>query len=123
MLRVLPSIVKHDTVVPARERYGNPEIPKWMLCSASSGQYTAEATPLWWHPEWRGIIVRGSSQYMSPTFDLPQFPDGRSPIDRIVDMGFVGVNQNNISRADAAQSKWKALLAYNELHPQWYLEP
>lgn len=123
-----PRSFRHGTVengafIPARDRYDAPGIPNWMLWSAYRGQYADEATPIWWHPEWRDIIVRGGSPYKSPSHNHSQFPEGRSSIDRIVDMGFDGVYLDNVSRADASEANWDALQAYNNAHPRWYLEP
>ena len=115
--------VENGTFIPARERFSNAGIPNWLLWSAYSGQYTDEATPVWWHPEWRDIIVRGGSRYKSPGYDHSLFPEGRSSIDRIVDMGFDGVYLDNVSRATSSGAKWTALQAYNKAHPRWYLEP
>ena len=81
------------------------------------GQYASESTPIWWHPEWRDIIVRGGSPYKSPTYNHSQFADGRSSIDRIVDMGFDGVYLDNVSRATSSGDKWTALQAYNKANP------
>lgn len=119
----LHGTVDNGTFKPARERYHDPDIPNWMLWSAYSGQYADEATPIWWHPEWRDIIVRGGSPYKSPNYNHSQFADGRSSIDRIVDMGFDGVYLDNVSRAAASSAKWDALQAYNNVHPRWYLKP
>jgi endo-alpha-1,4-polygalactosaminidase (GH114 family) len=88
-----------------------------------SGQYADEATPIWWHPEWRDIIVRGGSPYKNPSYDHSMFPDGRSSIDKIVDMGFDGVYLDNVSRATSSVANWTALQTYNNANPGWYLEP
>jgi endo-alpha-1,4-polygalactosaminidase (GH114 family) len=119
----LHGTVENDTFIPARERFRNVGIPNWMLWSAYSGQYADEATPIWWHPEWRDIIVRGGSPYKNPKYNHSQFADGRSSIDKIVDMGFDGVYLDNVSRATSSGAKWTALQAYNNAHPRWYLEP
>lgn len=119
----LHGAVENGVFIPARERFSNVGIPNWMLWSAYSGQYADEATPIWWHPEWRDIIVRGGSPYKSPSHNHSQFPDGRSSIDRIVDMGFDGVYLDNVSRAASSGANWAALQAYNNAHPRWYLEP
>ncbi len=119
----LHGAVERGTFIPARERFGNANIPNWMLWAAYSGQYADEATPIWWHPEWRDIIVRGGSPYKKPTYNHSQFVDGRSSIDKIVDMGFDGVYLDNISRANTSGAKWTALQTYNNAHPGWYLEP
>ena len=115
--------VESGTFIPARERFKDDGIPNWMLWAAYRGQYASESTPIWWHPEWRDIIVRGGSPYKSPDYDHSQFADGRSSIDRIVDMGFDGVYLDNVSRATAFDANWAALQAYNDAHPRWYLEP
>ncbi|MFO7889400.1 MAG: hypothetical protein R6V04_03575 [bacterium] len=119
----LRGTVENGTFIPARKRFGRSDIPNWMLWAAYSGQYASESTPIWWHPEWRDIIVRGGSSYKHPGFDHSQFAEGRSSIDRIVDMGFDGVYLDNVSRADSSAAKWDALQAYNNAHPGWYLEP
>ncbi|MEJ2637550.1 MAG: hypothetical protein P8184_19965 [Calditrichia bacterium] len=115
--------VENGTFIPARERFSDAGVPNWMLWSAYRGQYASESTPIWWHPEWRDIIVRGGSKYKNPGFNHSQFADGRSSIDRIVDMGFDGVYLDNVSRATSSRDKWAALQAYNNEHPRWYLEP
>ena len=119
----LRGTVEDGIFIPARERFKDPNIPNWMLWSAYRGQYASESTPIWWHPEWRDIIVRGGSPYKNPGFNHSQFADGRSSIDRIVDMGFDGVYLDNVSRATSSGDKWAALQAYNNAHPRWYLEP
>lgn len=119
----LHGAVESGTFIPARERFLDVGIPNWMLWSAYSGQYADEATPIWWHPEWRDIIVRGGSPYKSPSYNHTLFADGRSSIDKIVDMGFDGVYLDNVSRATSSGAKWTALQAYNNAHPGWYLEP
>lgn len=119
----LHGAVENGTFIPARERFWDVGIPNWMLWSAYSGQYADEATPIWWHPEWRDIIVRGGSPYKSPSYNHSQFPEGRSSIDRIVDMGFDGVYLDNVSRATSSIGNWIALQAYNNANPRWYLEP
>jgi len=119
----LRGTVENGTFIPARKRFGRSDIPNWILWAAYRGQYASESTPIWWHPEWRDIIVRGGSSYKNPDFDHSQFPDGRSSIDRIVDMGFDGVYLDNVSRATSSQANWTALQAYNNAHPKWYLEP
>jgi endo-alpha-1,4-polygalactosaminidase (GH114 family) len=115
--------VENGTFIPARERFGDVSIPNWMLWAAYRGQYASESTPIWWHPEWRDIIVRGGSPYKSPSYNHSLFADGRSSIDRIIDMGFDGVYLDNVSRATSSGAKWTALQAYNNAHPEWYLEP
>lgn len=119
----LHGAVERGTFIPARERFWDVGIPNWMLWSAYTGQYTDEATPIWWHPEWRDIIVRGGSPYKNPGHDHSPFEDGRSSVDRIVDMGFDGVYLDNVSRATSSVANWTALQAYNNTHPEWYLEP
>lgn len=119
----LHGTVENGNFIPARERFWDFGIPNWMLWSAYSGQYADEATPIWWHPEWRDIIVRGGSPYKSPTYNHSLFEDGRSSIDRIVDMGFDGVYLDNVSRATSSSANWTALQAYNNANPKWYLEP
>ena len=119
----LRGTVEGGTFIPARERFSNAGIPNWMLWSAYSGQYASESTPIWWHPEWRDIIVRGGSPYKNPMYNHSMFSDGRSSIDKIVDMGFDGVYLDNVSRATSSGAKWTALQAYNNAHPGWYLEP
>jgi len=119
----LRGTVENGTFIPARERFKNDKIPNWQLWSAYRGQYASESTPIWWHPEWRDIIIRGGSKYKSPGHDHSQFPEGRSSIDRIVDMGFDGVYLDNVSRATSSGTNWTALQAYNNAHPRWYLEP
>ena len=115
--------VENGTFIPARERFWDMGIPNWMLWPAYAGQYADEMTPLWWHPEWRDIIVRGGSPYKSTRFNHAPFEDGRSSIDRIVDMGFDGVYLDNVSRAASSGANWAALQAYNNANPRWYLEP
>ena len=119
----LHGVVENGIFIPARERFWDVGIPNWMLWSAYSGQYADEATPIWWHPEWRDIIVRGGSPYKNPGYDHSLFADGRSSIDKIVDMGFDGVYLDNVSRAISSGANWTALQAYNNAHPRWYLEP
>jgi endo-alpha-1,4-polygalactosaminidase (GH114 family) len=119
----LHGAVESGTFIPARERFRDVGIPNWMLWSAYSGQYADEATPIWWHPEWRDIIVRGGSPYKNPSYDHSMFPDGRSSIDKIVDMGFDGVYLDNVSRATSSVANWTALQTYNNANPGWYLEP
>lgn len=128
MVNASPRSFRHGAVengifIPARERFSKDGIPNWMLWSAYSGQYADEATPIWWHPEWRDIIVRGGSTYKSPAYNHSLFADGRSSIDKIVDMGFDGVYLDNISRATTSGDKWTALQIYNNVHPKWYLVP
>lgn len=115
--------VENGTFIPARERFKDDSIPNWQLWAAYRGQYASESTPIWWHPEWRDIIIRGGSPYKSPNHNHSQFPDGRSSIDRIVDMGFDGVYLDNVSRATSSRDNWTALQAYNNAHPRWYLKP
>lgn len=119
----LHGTVENGTFIPARERFGDDDIPNWMLWSAYSGQYADEATPIWWHPMWRDIIVRGGSPFKNPRYDHSLFADGRSSIDKIVDMGFDGVYLDNVSRATSSVANWTALQAYNNANPKWYLEP
>jgi hypothetical protein len=114
--------VENGTFIPAREIFKDSTIPNWMLWAAYRGQYASESTPIWWHPEWRDIIIRGGSKY-NPGNGHSQFEDGRSSIDRIVDMGFDGVYLDNVSRAAVSDDKWNALQAYNNAHPRWYLKP
>ncbi len=114
--------VENGKFIPARERAWDVGIPNWILWPAYSGQYADESTPLWWHPEWRDIIVRGGSPYKNPNFNQSPFPDGRSSIDRIVDMGFDGAYLDNVSRATSSSANWTALQAYNKEHPKWYLD-
>ncbi len=115
--------VENGIFIPARERYWDVGIPNWMLWPAYSGQYADEATPIWWHPEWRDIILRGGSPYKNSRFNHSQFEDGRSSIDRIIDMGFDGVYLDNVSRATSSGANWTALQTYNNSNPGWYLEP
>jgi len=119
----LRGTVESGTFIPARERFSDVGIPNWSLWSAYRGQYASESTPIWWHPEWRDIIVRGGSPYKNPRYNHSQFADGRSSIDKIVDMGFDGAYLDNVSRATSSGAKWTALQAYNNAHPGWYLEP
>ena len=119
----LHGAVESSTFIPARKRFKDEGIPNWMLWSAYSGQYADEATPIWWHPEWRDIIVRGGSTYKSSSYDHSLFEDGRSSIDRIVDSGFDGVYLDNISRATSSGAKWSALQVYNNENPGWSLKP
>lgn len=119
----LHGIVENGTFKPARERFWDVGIPNWMLWSAYVGQYADEATPLWWHPEWRDIIIRGGSKYKNPGYDHSPFAEGRSSIDKIVDMGFDGAYLDNVSRATSSGANWTALQAYNNANPKWYLEP
>lgn len=114
--------VEDGKFVPAPKRFHDRHIPSWILWPAYSGQYADESTPLWWHPEWRDIIIRGGSKYKNPRFNQSPFPEGRSSIDRIVDVGFDGVYLDNVSRATTSVSKWTALQAYNNAHPKWYLK-
>jgi len=118
----LQGIVENGKFVPARERFWDVGIPNWILWSAYSGQYANESTPIWWHPEWRDIIVRGGSSYKNPNYNSHSlFEDGRSSTDKIVDMGFDGVYLDNVSRASAGGANWAALQAYNNENPRWYL--
>jgi endo-alpha-1,4-polygalactosaminidase (GH114 family) len=119
----LRGIVENGTFIPARERFGDVRIPNWLLWAAYRGQYASETTPIWWHPEWRDIIVRGGSPYKNPRYNHSLFAGGRSSIDKIVDMGFDGVYLDNVSRAAVSGAKWTALQEYNNAHPRWYLEP
>jgi endo-alpha-1,4-polygalactosaminidase (GH114 family) len=119
----LRGAVESGTFIPARERFRDAGIPNWMLWPAYSGQYADESTPIWWHPEWRDIMVRGGSAYKNPGYNHSPFADGRSSIDKIVDMGFDGVYLDNVSRATSSGANWSALQAYNNAHPRWYLEP
>ncbi len=80
----LHGAVESGTFIPARERFSDAVIPNWILWSAYSGQYADEVTPIWWHPEWRDIIVRGGSPYKNPNHKHSQFPEGRSSIDRSI---------------------------------------
>jgi len=114
--------VENGKFIPARERFANAGNPNWILWPAYSGQYAEESTPIWWHPEWRDIIVRGGSKYKNPRFNHSRFADGRSSIDKIVDMGFDGVYLDNVSRATSSGANWTALQAYNKAHPKWYLD-
>lgn len=114
--------VENGRFIPAPQRFLNSGVPNWILWPAYSGQYAEESTPIWWHPEWRDIIVRGGSRYKNPKYDHSRFPDGRSSIDRIVDIGFDGVYLDNVSRATTSVANWNALQAYNNEHPKWYLE-
>jgi len=115
--------VENGKFIPPRERFANAGSPNWILWPAYTGQYAEESTPIWWHPEWRDIIVRGGSKYKNPRFNNSRFADGRSSIDRIVDVGFDGVYLDNVSRATSSIANWTALQAYNNAHPKWYLEP
>jgi len=81
----LRGTVEDGTFIPARKRFNDDRIPNWQLWSAYHGQYASESTPIWWHPEWRDIIVRGGSPYKSPAYNHSLFADGRSSIDKIVD--------------------------------------
>jgi endo-alpha-1,4-polygalactosaminidase (GH114 family) len=119
----LRGTVENGIFIPARERFKNAGIPNWMLWAAYRGQYASESTPIWWHPEWRDIIVRGGSPYKNPEYNHSMFADGRSSIDKIVDMGFDGVYLDNVSRATSSDANWTALQSYNNAHPRWYLEP
>lgn len=114
--------VENGKFIPARERVWDVSVPNWILWPAYSGQYADESTPIWWHPEWRDIIVRGGSPYKNPNFDHSRFADGRSSIDKIVDMGFDGVYLDNVSRATSSVANWAALQEYNKAHPKWYLD-
>jgi hypothetical protein len=119
----LHGVVENGVFIPPRTRFGNDSIPNWMLWSAYSGQYADEVTPIWWHPEWRDITVRGGSRYKSPSANQSQFPEGRSSIDRILDQGYDGVYIDNVSRATSGGANWTALQAYNDANPKWYLKP
>ena len=114
--------VEHGKFIPARERFHDVHIPSWILWPAYSGQYADESTPIWWHPEWRDIIVRGGSKYKNPRFNHSRFADGRSSIDKIVDVGFDGAYLDNVSRATTSVENWTALQEYNNKHPKWYLK-
>ena len=118
----LHGIVENEKFIPARERFWDVGIPNWMLWPAYSGQYANEATPIWWHPEWRDIIVRGGSPYKNPDYNHSRFEEGRSSIDRIVDVGFDGVYLDNVSRAASSVSSWDVLQNYNKANPSWFLE-
>ncbi|MBL7699850.1 MAG: hypothetical protein JNK79_16905 [Chitinophagaceae bacterium] len=118
----LQGAVENGKFIPARERIRKAGTPNWILWPAYAGQYADESTPIWWHPEWRDIIIRGGSRYKNPGFNHSRFPDGRSSIDRIVDMGFDGVYLDNVSRATSSGANWTALQAYNNAHPKWYLK-
>jgi len=127
MLNTSPRSFRHGAVekgkfIPTRERVRDAGIPNWILWPAYTGQYADESTPIWWHPEWRDIIVRGGSKYKNPKHNHSSFPDGRSSIDRIVDMGFDGAYLDNVSRATSSGANWTALQAYNKEHPKWYLD-
>jgi endo-alpha-1,4-polygalactosaminidase (GH114 family) len=114
--------VEKGKFIPARKKYHNTNIPNWILWPAYSGQYAEETTPIWWHPEWRDIIIRGGSRYKNPNHNNARFPDGRSSLDRIVDVGFDGVYLDNVSRATTSVPNWNALQEYNNAHPKWYLK-
>lgn len=118
----LQGAVENGKFIPARERFWDVGIPNWILWPAYSGQYADESTPIWWHPEWRDIIVRGGSPYKNPAFNHARFADGRSSIDKIVDMGFDGAYLDNVSRATSSVANWTALQIYNKAHPRWYLD-
>ncbi|MES3016881.1 MAG: hypothetical protein V4721_03835 [Bacteroidota bacterium] len=115
--------VENGKFIPAREKLWDVGVPNWILWPAYSGQYADESTPIWWHPEWRDIIVRGGSRYKNPRYNHAPFAAGRSSIDKIVDMGFDGVYLDNVSRATSSGANWTALQAYNNANPKWYLEP
>ena len=115
--------VEDGVFTPARAIYGDRTTPHWILWPAYTGQYASESTPIWWHPEWRDIIVRGGSPYKNPGYNHSLFAEGRSSIDKIVDMGFDGVYLDNVSRATSGGANWIALQEYNKAHPRWYLEP
>jgi len=127
MLNTSPRSFRHGAVengkfIPTRARFRDAGIPNWILWPAYTGQYADESTPIWWHPEWRDIIVRGGSKYKNPKHNHSSFPDGTSSIDRIVDMGFDGAYLDNVSRATSSGANWTALQAYNKEHPKWYLD-
>lgn len=61
----LHGAVESGTFIPANERFSD-AVPSWILWSAYSGQYADEATPIWWHPEWRDIIVKGRQSVQKP---------------------------------------------------------
>jgi len=113
--------VENGIFIPAREKIWDVGIPNWILWPAYAGQYADESTPIWWHPEWRNIIVRGGSPYKNPSYNHSRFTDGRSSIDRIIDVGFDGAYLDNVSRATSSGANWTALQAYNNAHPKWYL--
>ena len=115
--------VENGKFIPAREKFWDVGVPNWILWPAYSGQYADESTPIWWHPEWRDIIIRGGSKYKNPGYNHSMFADGRSSIDKIVDMGFDGAYLDNVSRATSSAANWTALQAYNNANPKWYLEP
>lgn len=115
-------IVEKGKFIPSNKKFPGTDVPSWILWSAYSGQYAEESTPIWWHPEWRDIIIRGGSKYKNPNHNNARFPEGRSSIDRIVDVGFDGVYLDNVSRATTSVSNWTALQAYNNEHPKWYLK-
>ena len=119
----LNGAVENGKFIPAREKYWDVGIPNWLLWPAYVGQYAEESTPIWWHPEWRDIIIRGGSKYKNPNYNHALFADGRSSIDKIVDMGFDGAYLDNVSRATSSGANWTALQAYNKANPGWYLEP
>lgn len=127
MLNTSPRSFRHGAVekgkfIPTRERFRDAGVPNWILWPAYTGQYADESTPIWWHPEWRDIIVRGGSKYKNPNYNHSPFPAGRSSIDKIVDMGFDGAYLDNVSRATTSEANWTALQAYNNAHPKWYLD-
>ena len=114
--------VSGGNYTPGYVRYPQYDVPNWAIWQAYSGQYADEATVQYWHPEWRDIMVRGGSEYKNPRYDHTLFSDGRSSIDKIVDMGFDGVYLDNVSRADSNAANWTAWTNYSMANPGWYLE-
>ena len=68
-------VVENGIFIPARERLG---MPAFLIGCFGRLIRTIvdESTPIWWHPEWRDIIVRGGSPYKNPRYNHSQFADG-----------------------------------------------
>ena len=101
-------------------------VPEWALWSAYSGSYSDETTPIWWHPEWRDIMIRGGFYRNARSMGGPGFfghaAGDLSSIDLIVTQEFDGVYLDNVSRATASAGNWTALQAFNDVNPLWFIE-
>jgi len=102
---------------------------KWLLYPAYGGTYSDETLPIWWHPEWRDIIVRGVkganiNKFERESYEHSAFPSGMSSIDRIVAMGFDGVYLDNLSRYDwnggGGRAGWTAVENYHAANPDFF---
>ena len=97
----------------------SPDVAKWAVFSAYSGQYSDEAAIIWWHPEWRDIMVRGGcTLYENPYYEHSFFAPGRSSIDRIIDQGFDGVYLDNLSRYSI--NNYTAVGNYDAANPTYF---